>query len=346
MSDRGGSKRLGIPQPQWGDNVVSADFSRGRRGASYSSTVPARAATRSPEVPVDSDLSKNSWSANLVLRTATSLTDSGRLGRGRTTFRNQALLQFDAELGTVNGLVSGSQLEPFEVQIRWRPLSPRQMDYITGEIEEHPENLRLLLAGNGPLTEISAVLFSVDQYVDSWCTCPDHGLFCKHRVCLCYALAASFSEDPTRFLAWRGLDADALLSRIRSGKRAGTSGPMTGGVEQPVTKTSGGAEPVEDVPEEEQDLYTPTQFWGDVDAIPRWEPFEVSSGLEKGDLGKRDQAIRRFSWNNVDQLRVLHTLSQCYDALTGVYIPANGEEQVFDREPWMSDPADRNGRHD
>ena len=183
MSDRRNERRtasrLGTPQPQWGDNVISADFSRGRKGTRYSSTVPSRTPERSAELPQDSDLSKDSWSSTMVMRTVTSLTDSGRLSRGRTVFRSKSLLQFDAELGRVNGLVQGTQIEPFEVQVRWRPLSPRQIDYIIGELDDHPENLRLLLAGSRPSTEVSAVLFSVDQYIDSWCTCPDHGVFCK-----------------------------------------------------------------------------------------------------------------------------------------------------------------------
>ena len=160
----------------------------------------------------------------MVMRTVTSLTDSGRLSRGRTVFRSKSLLQFDAELGRVNGLVQGTQIEPFEVQVRWRPLSPRQIDYIIGELDDHPENLRLLLAGSRPSTEVSAVLFSVDQYIDSWCTCPDHGVFCKHRVCLCYALAAQFSADPLAFLSWRGFDPEVLLDRMRRG--AGSQGDV------------------------------------------------------------------------------------------------------------------------
>ncbi|MGO1949807.1 MAG: SWIM zinc finger family protein [Mycobacteriaceae bacterium] len=342
-----------MPQPHWGDNVVSADFSRGRGGTGQSTTVPSRPAVRSAEVPHASDLSKESWAATIVMRTATSHADSGRLSRGRTYFNKGSVLQFDHELGSVTGLVTGTQLEPFEVQIRWRPLSTRQLDFIIGECGDHQENLRLLLAGSRPLPEVSAVLFGVDQYMDSWCTCPDHGSFCKHRVCLCYALAAEFSRDPVAFLAWRGIDADALLRKARASEEEGAAQQAQApeSVEFTEPETAGDAGPEfagQDSPADPGDgtRYMPAEFWGSVGDVPQWEPFDVDFGLEMGDHTKRDAAIRKFSWNNVDQLRVLHTLTQCYEVLTDTDGIVSDSEQVFDREPWLSDPADRSGNHD
>lgn len=80
--------------------------------------------------------------------------------------------------------------------------------------------------------------------------------------------------------------------------------------------------------------------------VPQWDDFEVQYGLELGDLDLRTQAIRRFSWNNVDQLRVLHSLGQCYDALTDPPPHPEESEQKFEREPWLSGTTDRNGDHD
>ncbi|HIW90114.1 MAG TPA: SWIM zinc finger family protein [Candidatus Corynebacterium avicola] len=359
--------RLGTPQPQWGDNVISADFSRGRAGTSYFSTVSSRKPEPSAELPQDSDLSKDSWSATMVMRTVTSLTDSGRLSRGRTVFRSRSLLHFDAELGLVTGMVQGTQLEPFEVQVKWRPLSPRQMDYITGELDDHPENLRLLLSGSRPSTDVSAELFSVDQFVSSWCTCPDHSKFCKHRVALCYALAAKFSADPLAFLSWRGFDPEELLERMRrrAAERPRRRPEDVGDADASADRNSPECGESTEVPETSEapasldaptepgngdagdtERYRPEEFWGDVATVPQWDDFAVEHGLELGDPDIRNQAIRRFSWNNVDQLRVLHSLERCYETLTEPSATDTGSERVFEREPWLSEPADRNGDHD
>lgn len=377
MSDRRNDKRtsrLGTPQPQWGDNVISADFSRGRAGTSYSSTVPSRKPDPSAELPQDSDLSKDNWAATMVMRTVTSLTDSGRLSRGRSVFRSKSLLHFDAELGLVTGMVQGTQLEPFEVQVKWRPLSPRQIDYITGELDDHPENLRLLLAGSRPSTDVSAVLFSVDQFVSSWCTCPDHSKFCKHRVALCYALAAKFSADPLAFLSWRGFDPEELLERMRRraaerpGRQGGDADGSGDGTVSAGNRSESGenseSPEVSEVPDAPASLeaqsgdtadtadtadterYSPEEFWGDVATVPQWDELAVEHGLEQGDPDIRNQAIRRFSWNNVDQLRVLHSLERCYETLTELSPTDAGSERVFEREPWLSEPADRNSDHD
>lgn len=341
-------KRVGIPQPEWGDNVVSADFTRGRdrsatrrRTPSSPSSIPSTPSgvrgMEKQQKPAtereEQSSSSESWSAGQVMRTATALADSARLSRGRTYFRGGNVLRIDYELGQVNGLVSGTQLEPFEVQIRWRPLTRRQIDFVVGECGDHPESVRNLLAGRRPQSSIATVLFGVEHYIDSSCSCPDHATFCKHRVCVAYALAAEFTADPSAFLAWRGIDMDRLLETIDGGKENADT----------PTEISGEADGDQDV------TYSPSEFWGDPADIPVWEPLEVEFGLELGDTTARDAALRKFSWNNADQLRVLDTLTRCFEALTVLDSPSgenDGGGQVFEREPWLSGPDDSSGHHD
>lgn len=341
-------KRVGIPQPEWGDNVVSADFTRGRdRSAtkrrtpsSIQSTPPRVRGVEKPQEPAteveERSSPTESWSAGQVMRTATALADSARLSRGRTYFRSGNVLRIDYELGQVNGLVSGTQLEPFEVQIRWRPLTRRQIDFVVGECGDHPESVRNLLAGRRPQSSIATVLFGVEHYIDSFCSCPDHATFCKHRVCVAYALAAEFTGDPSAFLAWRGIDMDRLLETVDGGD---------GGEENSDTPTGTPGETDDD----REVTYSPTEFWGDPGDLAVWEPLEVEFGLELGDRSARDAALRKFSWNNADQLRVLDTLTRCFEALTGLDGPAGGDDgdgQEFEREPWLSGPDDSSGHHD
>ncbi len=352
--------RLGIPQPEWGDNVVSADFTRGRRNPPGTRKTPAaQPGTRNlPGARAEADTAADSasgarlpsrgadeagsssenWAAGQVMRTATTLADSARLSRGRTYFRGGNVVRMEYELGQVNALVSGTQLEPFEVQIRWRPLTRRQVDFIVGECGDNPDSVRNLLAGRRPPSSVATVLFGVEHYLDSYCTCPDHATFCKHRVCVAYALAAEFSGGPDTFLAWRGIDIDRLLATV----------------DRPEESSGVPGEPPVDPGDDQEATYSPPEFWGVAENVPSWEPLEVESGLDLGDTTARDTALRKFSWNNADQLRVLDTLTRCIEALTVLDDDDGGDGgrgtattgRVFDREPWLSGPDDRSSHHD
>jgi uncharacterized Zn finger protein len=333
-------RRLGTPQPAWGDNVVSADFTRGRDRDAPGRKPPApRKVEQPPEKPSSTrsqgqrGAAPESWAAGQIMRTATALADAGRLSRGRTYFRGGNILRLDHELGTVNALVSGTQLEPFDVQVRWRPLTRRQIDFVVDECGDHPDSLRNLLAGRRPQSSIASVLFSVEHYLDSSCSCPDHGVFCKHRVCVAYALAAEFTGDPAAFLAWRGIDIDRLLEG--TGPAVPSSRPVT-------------ALPA-DSPGDGESSYTPAEFWGDPGTLPTWDAMEVEYGIELGDTVARDAAVRKFSWNNADQLRVTDSLTRCFEALTVLddhTAEEPGQPPVFEREPWLSGPDDSSGHHE
>jgi uncharacterized Zn finger protein len=351
-----GSGRLGRPHPEWGDNVIEGDFGAasrrraGRRRAERdrqeaeqqqqaSRQVASR--TRRRETRRSEASGKEGWAAELVLQSVSAGADTGRMSRGLTYYRDGAVFQLSAELGRVNALVRGSQLEPFEVQMRWRPLSPHQVSYVTGEITEHPDNLRLLLAGRAPQDAVSAVLFRESDFMDSWCTCPDHGVVCKHRIAVAHELGACFTRDPAEFLSWRGLDPEALIAATTAGPAATDAGQGSGagGVGGAGEDTAAGdAAPVPDR------RYTPTEFWGDPDRIPQWDPLVPEPGLDLGDRSARDTAVRAVSWNTVDQLNVLSQLEDCYDIFTGR--DGNGDSDRDGDGPTVSDGHDRSDRHD
>lgn len=336
-------KRLGVPQPAWGDNVISADFSRKRhstastgkksrdmsRGATASGRTRGSSRRQTDGAADEPGHASESWAAGQIMRTATALADSGRLSRGRTYFRGSNVVHLDYELGRVTGLVSGTQLEPFDVHIRWRPLSARQISFIVGECSDEPENLRRLLAGQRPLSTIDSVLFSVEHYVDSSCTCPDPAAFCKHRVCLAYALAAEFTGNTEAFLAWRGIDMQQLVTRITPAEPGG----VTGAGDSPDPQNT----PI-------ATTYSPAEFWGGPADLPAAGSLDVEFGINLGDSAARDTALRRISWNNADRLRVLDSLTRCYEALT--LIDQQDGDSRFDREPWMSGPGDSSGSHE
>ncbi|AWT25823.1 hypothetical protein Csp1_10170 [Corynebacterium provencense] len=333
-------RRLGTPRPEWGDNVIQADFgARGRRRG-----VPRGTGTRDSRVtassgvrgtaPVRSGPQKDaagqarSWAGRTLTDAVARGADTARRSRGRGYYREGRVLSFDLTPGEVNALVSGSQLEPFEVSLRWRTLSGNQVRYISAECREHPDDLSRLLAGREPRRDVATLLFREDDLLDSRCTCPDRGGICKHRVAVSLAVADQFGSDPLSFLSWRGIDVDRLLGDVADRREDGHRDRRATGRDDPQNDRGG----------DEEDAgtrYTAEEFWGRPGNVPQWSPLDTEFGLGLGDLGARDAVIRKVSWNTVDQLHVLDELETCYELLTG------DGDRVFGSEPWLSGAPDR-----
>lgn len=349
-SDRGRSRRLGTPRPEWGDNVIQADFgARGRATRSTRTPDPADIPRRDhgtrdrggpagtpAQVRSAQGVSGQGWAARVLLDAVSQDADTARLSRGRGYFRSGKVLHLDLESGSVTALVAGSQLEPFEVSLQWRPLTDNQTAYVRGECLDHPENLSRLLAGRDPRRDVCALLFRTEDLRDSWCTCPDRAGMCKHRIAVAYAVAEKFTADPVAFLDWRGLDTAGLIAEAADREQRRHPGLVGVTRRQPEQPTDGS----DDTPVEPEHRYTTTEFWGDLSRMPQWTTPDVERGLDLGDRGLRDAVVRKVSWNTVDQLHVLDELETCYDLLTGE------TEQTFDPEPWLSGPSGRIGDHD
>jgi uncharacterized Zn finger protein len=381
--DRKGERRrrLGTPKPEWGDNVIEADFgSRGRRAADQDATdgpdltrgffdpdsrlgraVAERRAVQTAAEEAEKRRTRQTrqreqraasttegWAGSVILDTVCAGADTARRQRGLAYAREGKVRNLDLELGTASALVTGSQLEPFEVSLRWCPLSENQVTYIHGECLEHPENLSRLLAGRKPRREVVAVLLSPSDFRDSWCTCPDRAGMCKHRIAVAHAVAEQFTTDPVAFLDWRGMDTRTLIEEV--GEKERQRHPQVVDLQRRAVQTessgsscsSGSSGEVRREPEDVR--YSAGEFWGDLSRLPEWEPMDVRHGLELGDRDTRNAVIRKVSWNTVDQLRVLDELESCYRLLTGE--DKEEYDTVFDREPWLSDPSGRIGEHD
>ena len=372
----GRRRRLGTPKPEWGDNVIEADFgsrnrrSRGRDAAGdappdlydpdgrLGRTIAAQRSARTSAAEAEKRRAKatsqreqrdvsatEGWAGRTILDTVGAGADTARRARGRTYARDGKVLRLDLDLGTAGALVSGTQLEPFEVSLRWRPLSENQVMYIRGECLEHPDNLSRLLAGREPRRDVAAVLLSPGSFRDSWCTCPDRAGMCKHRIAVAHAVADRFTADPVAFLDWRGMDTRALIEEV--GERERRRNPEVVEMQrravgtEPSGRRKGGRE---ERRESEQVRYGAAEFWGDLSRLPGWEPMADEPGLELGDQATRNAVVRKVSWNTVDQLRVLDELESCYRLLTGE--DEKVHDTVFDKEPWLSGPSGRIGDHD
>lgn len=262
--------------------------------------------------------------------------DTARLSRGREYHRSGNVRHLELELGTVGALVTGSQLEPFEVSLRWRPLSENQVAYLRGEFLEHPESLSTVLAGRQPARAVAAVLLCPEDFRDSWCTCPDRAGMCKHRVAVARAVAEKFTAEPVAFLDWRGLDTLRLVQEVAEREKQRRPGVVDLQRHAVAPQSAEGRTGDRDRRETAETRYTAAEFWGDLDRIPEWDSPDVEYGLELGDVDSRNAAVRRVSWNTVDQLHVLDELQTCYDLLTGT---GNPDEPPFASEPWLSGPT-------
>lgn len=367
-------RRRGVPKPEWGDNVIEADFGARRRGVdtdlSRVSASTDRVVSRSPlgevslsprrgqqpdQPPISEENSQrhrvgsqetrvshatisasslsDSWVGRQILEAVSLSADTARRSRGREYFRAGKVHHLDFDYGIVSSLVAGSQLEPFEVSLRWRPLTTHQVAYIRGECLAHPESVSQLLAGREPRQDVAAVLCRPGDFQESWCTCPDRSGMCKHRVAVACALAEKFTSDPIAFLDWRGLDTRQLIAELDA--LAGAVG---------TDNDESNDEPGSEAPQEEEQRYSSQEFWGDLNQLPRWDSLDVERGLDLGDLDARNAVIRKVSWNTVDQLRVLDELQSCYDLL--IDDAAALGDSPFTSEPWLSRQDDRISDHD
>jgi uncharacterized Zn finger protein len=124
-----------------------------------------------------------------------------------------------------------------------RAYTPGQWQRIEHALANQAIHTAKLLAGTFPddldelLETIGLNLFPqhlTDIALECTCTSWQHP--CAHAAATCYALAASFDEDPFGILAWRGRSRDDLLTRLRTLRAtpdtttdAPTDEPRTGG---------------------------------------------------------------------------------------------------------------------
>ncbi|RAV32685.1 hypothetical protein DLJ54_02160 [Corynebacterium heidelbergense] len=302
------SARRGSPRfSAWGENVVVADFGAQRRAELEQRHGPGSSSGKLPFIEAEG------WVPRQLMEALSEGADSGRLARGREYYRGKQVLSVDLDTNLITAVVAGTQLVPFEVQLRFRPLSPRQRTYVTEEVAADPSIVRSVLAGSAPPLEIATVLLRPDHLRSVTCTCPDKAAVCKHAVAVGYAAAALFNREPFQVFRFRGVDAsDALAATQRS-----WSGPAG------VPQSDGGDRVHLDTVER----VDPAEFWGG--GLTRVETPEMSveEGLELGDRDMLMRALRTVSWSHVDQLRVWHDLEVCYEALTD-------QDPELEERPW------------
>ncbi|MEB4591357.1 SWIM zinc finger family protein [Candidatus Thiothrix sp. Deng01] len=155
--------------------------------------------------------------------------DSGRLGRGRAYSGPNRLLSFaiDGPLAkaTVRGNVNpyfGVTKEPrYQVEVKLKPLSPKDWGKLIEAISQNAACLSQLL-----LNEMPAAIESVfarqnlhllpqrSSDLISTCSCPDYASPCKHVAGVYYKLASLLDRDPMLLFQLRGMDPVRLQEKL------------------------------------------------------------------------------------------------------------------------------------
>lgn len=173
------------------------------------------------------DIGETWWSRRFI-ELLESFGVGSRLKRGRNYARKGQVIELEVEPGVVLAKVQGSRYTPYRVRIRGKVLSEAQWRRAERAMASQALPLAQLLSGEMP-RDIEAVfssckltlLPSSKAELKASCTCPDSENPCKHVAAVYYILAERFDEDPFLIFAWRGLDKEELLERLRARRGAG-----------------------------------------------------------------------------------------------------------------------------
>jgi len=200
-----------------------------------------------------------SWWGQRWIRVLESFDIGERLNRGRTYARKGQVMDIEIEKGAVRAAVQGSRSYPYEVEVRFRPLSRAQWYQIAKALGDRFISLARLLAGELP-EDIENVFESAKlslfphrlRDLETACSCPDWSNPCKHTAAVFYLLAEEFDRDPFLLFKLRGLAREELFELLGYSPAAAPSLPEPDRI--------GVAEPVSEEPPLE-----PAAFWGGED---------------------------------------------------------------------------------
>jgi uncharacterized Zn finger protein len=197
-----------------------------------------------------------SWWSKRFIDVLASLTDPGRLGRGRSYARSGQVMDLRIAPGEVTAAVQGSRPLPYEVSIRVPRFAEAEWARAEEAMSAQALLLATLLAGEMPgdieeaFTAAGLSLFpATSEELDTSCTCPDWANPCKHTAAVLYILAEAFDRDPFLILAWRGRAKEQLLADLRA-RRTRTAPPTDAGGEDASSETELAPLPAD-----------PTGFW-------------------------------------------------------------------------------------
>jgi uncharacterized Zn finger protein len=140
---------------------------------------------------------------------------ANRLPRGRTYVRNGSVCHLAIKPGSVEAIISGSEL--YNVTIDIAPLSSARWKNIRTQCAGQIGSMLELLQGQlssqvmGIVTDPAKGLFPQPGDIKLHCDCPDWAVMCKHVAAVLYGVGARLDKKPELLFVLRKVDHQALI---------------------------------------------------------------------------------------------------------------------------------------
>ena len=151
---------------------------------------------------------------------------ANRLPRGRTYVRNGSVCHLGIAKGTIDALVSGSEM--YKISVAIKPLPAAKWKRLKKNCAGRIGSLLGLLQGDlsddlmAIVTDRQDGLFPSPGEIKLKCNCPDWADLCKHLAAVLYGVGARLDEQPELLFRLRGVDHEELIA-------SGADAVLTGG---------------------------------------------------------------------------------------------------------------------
>lgn len=261
------------------DNVIYANFGARRRVAGPAETGETPGPPPGLSTP-----------AQRLLLAALRGTDSARAKRGERYAKEGNVLEVTARSGGFDGVVAGSQNEPFTVSIQL----PRR------DAEDVQRALELMARSSGAVERarrgefdeevLSLLLAPEDGGIRFYCTCPDNArtAVCKHAVAVAHKAAEQIDADAAVLFSLRNLSLPMIEQGVRNQAAAVARENSAEG----------------------------SEFFWSGRALPELPRPKLAPMVDDSDLDLLHRAMQTVSFTNIDQMRAVADIEDLYDELT------------------------------
>ena len=140
---------------------------------------------------------------------------ANRLPRGRSYVRNGSVCHLEIKAGSIEALVSGSEL--YNVVITIAPIAQAKWNTVkaacAGQIGSLIDLLRGRLASGvmEVVSHRSTGLFPLHKEIRFSCDCPDSAKMCKHIAAVLYGVGARLDHAPEKLFHLRGVNHEEMV---------------------------------------------------------------------------------------------------------------------------------------